>query len=313
MNEVWLVEASLSSTPRGMVFPFVIYAEFFLIVPHHAEMFNVRKMKSDSGAGSGSTVSSSASAPATIDVGAPTAKKHPNIEEGAGLRKRLRKAAPEQPVDALRSTARTSAEKGKGIVELKDVPEWGYIIRELCEVEDRARADKYFASIMIQLKSVDNQDPLVTRWGHLRFANKDLKLSVNQELVTTAEHRVKEWEDEAKKLWTELESLRNQQRELEQERDVLSLTEAAAFLKAEGPKAVTAYKVSRGFELGLKEMGRVSYKFRYRAALERLRGKHLEIVIEQDPFAECPDDTNVEMDLNQPFDDSAPSEKYLSL
>ncbi|RWW72947.1 hypothetical protein BHE74_00019212 [Ensete ventricosum] len=286
MNEVWLVEAGLSSTPRGMVFPFVIYAKFFLIVPHHAEMFNVRKMKSDSGAGSGSTVSSSASAPATIDVGAPTAKKHPNIEEGAGLRKRLRKAAPEQLVDASRSTARTSAEKGKGIVELKDVPEWGYIIRELCEVEDRARADKYFASIMIQLKSVDNEDPLVPRWGHLRVANKDLKLSVNQELVTTAEHRVKEWEDEAKKLWTELESLRNQQRELEQE------------VGAEGPKAVTAYKVSRGFELGLKEMGRVNYKFRYRAALERLRGKHLEIVIEQDPFDKCPDDTNVEMDLN---------------
>ncbi|RRT40312.1 hypothetical protein B296_00058602 [Ensete ventricosum] len=119
----------------------------------------------------------------------------------------------------------TSAEKGKGIVELEDVPKWGYIIRELCEVEDRARADKYFASIMIQLKSVDNEDPLVPRWGHLRVvpsvANKDLKLSVNQELVTTTKHRVKEWEDETKKLWTELESLRTQQRELEQEVGVL--------------------------------------------------------------------------------------------
>ncbi|RRT60587.1 hypothetical protein B296_00041379 [Ensete ventricosum] len=75
------------------------------------------------------------------------------------------------------------------------------------------------------------------------------------------------------------------------------------------PKAVATYKVPRGFESGLEEMGRVNYEFGYRVVLERLRGKHLEIAIEQDPFAECLEDTNVEMDLNQPFDDSIPSEK----
>ncbi|RWW61082.1 hypothetical protein BHE74_00031873 [Ensete ventricosum] len=46
----------------------------------------------------------------------------------------------------------------------------------------------------------------------------------------------------------------------------------------------------------------------YRVALERLWGKHPEITIERDPFAD-PEDANVEMDLNQPFDDSTPSEK----
>ncbi|RRT57644.1 hypothetical protein B296_00039141 [Ensete ventricosum] len=44
---------------------------------------------------------------------------------GVGLRKHLRKAAPKQPTDASGSTTRTSAEKGKGVVELEEVPERG--------------------------------------------------------------------------------------------------------------------------------------------------------------------------------------------
>ncbi|RWW25819.1 hypothetical protein GW17_00009816, partial [Ensete ventricosum] len=78
----------------------------------------------------------------------------------------------------------------------------------------------------------------------------------------------------------ELESYRSQWRELEQEvrflrssldgaqddrarleGDVLSLTEAIAFLEAElkdeGQKAVAAYKASQGFESSLEKMGRV--------------------------------------------------------
>ncbi|RWW50373.1 hypothetical protein BHE74_00043382 [Ensete ventricosum] len=80
-------------------------------------------------------------------------------------------------------------------------------------------------------------------------------------------------------------------------------------LKAKGPRAVAAYKASLGFESGLEKIGRINYEFRYRVALEQLRGKHPEIMIEQEPFVECPNDTNVEMDLNQPFDDSNPTEK----
>ncbi|RWV83163.1 hypothetical protein GW17_00055269, partial [Ensete ventricosum] len=68
--------------------------------------------------------------------------------------------------------------------------------------------------------------------------------------------------------------------------------------QAERPKAVAAYKASLGFESGLEKMGRFIYKFGYRVALERLRGKHPEIAIEQDPFVECPYDVNVEIDLN---------------
>ncbi|RRT46593.1 hypothetical protein B296_00005587 [Ensete ventricosum] len=112
-------------------------------------------------------------------------------------------------------------------------------------------------------------------------------------------------------LRSSLDGARNDRVRLEGE--VLSLNEVAAFLendlKGEGPKAVATYKASRGFELGLEKMGKVSYEFEYRVAVEQLRGKHLKIVIEKDPFAECLDDANMKMDLNQPFDDSTLSEK----
>ncbi|RWW82245.1 hypothetical protein BHE74_00009303, partial [Ensete ventricosum] len=148
-------------------------------------------------------------------------------------------------------------------------------------------------------------------------ANKELKASVSQELATAAERR--ELEDEIERMRTELESLRSQRGELEQEvrllhsnldgarndqarleGDVLSLTEAIALLKAElkveGQKSVAAYKGSRGFKSGLEKIWRVSYEFGYQVALERLRGKHPDIMIEVDPFAKCPEDANVEMD-----------------
>ncbi|RWW39669.1 hypothetical protein BHE74_00054976 [Ensete ventricosum] len=141
----------------------------------------------------------------------------------------------------------------------------------------------------------------------LRAANKELQAGVGQELVAFAELWAKELEGEVENMWTELESLRSQRRELEQDVGVMrsSLdgarnTELA--WRAEGLKAVAAYKASQGFESGLKKMGRVKYEFGYRVVLERLRGKHSEMTIERDPFVECPKDANVEMDLDQPFE-----------
>ncbi|RWW74970.1 hypothetical protein BHE74_00017031 [Ensete ventricosum] len=114
------------------------------------------------------------------------------------------------------------------------------------------------------------------------------------------ELRAKGLEEDINNLRTELESLRNKRKELEQEvrvmcsildearndracleGDVLSLTKAVALLEveltAEGPKAVAAYKASRGFESGLEKMGRVKYEFRYQVTLEWFREKHMEI------------------------------------
>ncbi|RRT47267.1 hypothetical protein B296_00053845 [Ensete ventricosum] len=294
-------------------------------------MFNLDKIKSGVGAGSGSTTPSLASTPATGDVGVSMTEKRPSSRAGAGLRKRLWKMAAEQPANTSGSTARTSANKGKEMVELEEVPEWGYTMRELCE-------GLHFVSALID--RVHDVSRLV-RSQHekiltLRAVNKELKAGVGQDLVAAAEWRAKELESEIEKMRTKMESLRSQRRELELEvgllrssldaarndrahleGDVLSLTEATTFLeaklKAEGQKAVATYKASREFESDLEKMGRVSYEFGYRVALERLRGKHPDITIERDPFAECSEDANVEMDLDQPFDDGTTSEKQPTL
>ncbi|RWV86838.1 hypothetical protein GW17_00051226 [Ensete ventricosum] len=104
----------------------------------------------------------------------------------------------------------------------------------------------------------------------LRAANKDLKFEAGQEEVVAPEHRAKELQDDVDKLRGELESSEHRHKDLEQEvdtmhtnlqgarddwarlkDDVLSLTEVATLLetelKAEGPKAMAAYKASRGF------------------------------------------------------------------
>ncbi|RRT37123.1 hypothetical protein B296_00036348 [Ensete ventricosum] len=107
--------------------------------------------------------------------------------------------------------------------------------------------------------------------------------SVDQELAAAAERQVKEMEAEIERMRTELESLRSQRREFKQE-------------------------ASQGFESGLEKMERVSYEFGYRVVLERLRGKHPDVMIELDPFAKCPEDAKIKMDLDQPFDDGTPSE-----
>ncbi|RWW34296.1 hypothetical protein GW17_00000951 [Ensete ventricosum] len=195
-------------------------------------------MKSGSRTGSGSAAPSTTSAFVAIGVAVLVAEKRPSADEGASLRKRSRKAAPEQPTDASESTTKAPAKKR----------------REPVETVERLRA--------------------------------------------------------------ELASYESRRKGLEQEVDILRYNLDGALDDrarpegdAEGPKAVTAYKASRGFESVLEKMGRVSYEFGYRVVLEQLHGKHPEIEVEQDRFTECPKDDNVRMDLSQPFDDSTPSEK----
>ncbi|RZR99253.1 hypothetical protein BHM03_00028767 [Ensete ventricosum] len=122
-------------------------------------------MKSDDGTGSGSAIPSTNSASTTIGVVGFMAEKNPNIGEESSLRKCSKRVTPEQPADASRSTSRVPAEKGKETVEIKEAPEREYTIRELCEVEDRAGANKYFASLMTGLKTVEGEDPLISRWS----------------------------------------------------------------------------------------------------------------------------------------------------
>ncbi|RRT64762.1 hypothetical protein B296_00011518 [Ensete ventricosum] len=263
MNEAWLAEASLSPAPG-------------------ASMLALR------------------------DARVPMVEKCPSSSAEAGLRKCLRKAVAKQLPDTSGSTTRTSADKGKGIVELEEFPERGYTMRELCEIEDRARVDWEYlrealhptlAKQVYECSSEElmNRASKLAVWHEkilaLRATNKELKASVGQELAAITERRVKELEAKIERIRTGLDSLRSQWREFEQEvmllhssldgaqndqarleGDVLSLTKVAALLeaelKAEGQNAVATYKASQGFESGLEKMGRVSYKFEYRVALE---------------------------------------------
>ncbi|RWW47537.1 hypothetical protein BHE74_00046496 [Ensete ventricosum] len=75
-------------------------------------MFNIGKIKSSDGAGSGSTTLSMISASAAVGVIITMAEKHLGTNMGTSLRKHSKRAAPEEPVDASRSTTKALVEKG---------------------------------------------------------------------------------------------------------------------------------------------------------------------------------------------------------
>ncbi|RWW76928.1 hypothetical protein BHE74_00014942 [Ensete ventricosum] len=255
-------------------------------------MFNLGKMKSGGEVGSRSMTSMTTSMSAPTAVAEYSARKRPSVDEGLSLRKYSRRETPEHQANASGSTTVVPSRKGKEPVTMEEAPERGYILRELCEVEDRVGAKRYFATIMMRLKVAEGKDPLMPRWlaigGYecsskelINRASKILALRADQDLVTVIEAHVKELEGDINKLRGELESLKTQRRRLEEE----------------------------GFKSGLEKMGWVSYEFGFRVALERLRSKHPEIEVKQDPFAECPKDANIRIDLSQPSNDSSPSVK----
>ncbi|RWV80773.1 hypothetical protein GW17_00057900, partial [Ensete ventricosum] len=55
--------------------------------------------------------------------------------------------------------------KGKEPIEVEEVLERGYSIRDLCEVEDRARANGYFTSVMTRLNPGKGEELLMPRWS----------------------------------------------------------------------------------------------------------------------------------------------------
>ncbi|RWW81190.1 hypothetical protein BHE74_00010441 [Ensete ventricosum] len=184
-------------------------------------------MKSGGGTSSRSAVPLITSAFAIIGVTSSTAEKRPNAGEEAGQRKRIMKVASEQPMDASGSTTRSPNKKGKGGGVDRGGPRVGLHHPDLCEVipsVDRGPlAGEYLRGALhpILVKQVYecSFEELTNR------AEKsivwELKHGANQELVTASECRVKELEDEVKKSQAELESLKNQQKELEQEVGVL--------------------------------------------------------------------------------------------
>ncbi|RRT69328.1 hypothetical protein B296_00024533 [Ensete ventricosum] len=159
---------------------------------------------------------------------------------------------------------------------------------------------------MSEMPQVKSEEPLEAWRSSLSGSIRSKVDQLRAELETSKQHR-KGLEQEVSIACAGLQEARDDRARLEEE--VLPLTEAATLLqselKAEGLKAITQYKASQGFESGLVKMGQVSYEFGYRVAVERFRAKYLNSTVEENLFAELPEDANMKMDLCQPFDDSA--------
>ncbi|RZR73970.1 hypothetical protein BHM03_00030282 [Ensete ventricosum] len=64
----------------------------------------------------------------------------------------FRRKTTEYQAEASGSSTRVPSRKGKEPVAMEEAPKRGYILRELCEVEDCVEAERYFATVMARLK-----------------------------------------------------------------------------------------------------------------------------------------------------------------
>ncbi|XP_064953622.1 uncharacterized protein LOC135606519 [Musa acuminata AAA Group] len=67
---------------------------------------------------------------------------------------------------------------------------------------------------------------------------------------------------------------------------------------------IEGYKQASGFQLGLVQSGEVTYEYGYQIALGRFKTRYPELEVEVDPFASHPEDLDVDMPDEVPFDDS---------
>ncbi|RZR96581.1 hypothetical protein BHM03_00025634 [Ensete ventricosum] len=103
----------------------------------------------------------------------------------------------------------------------------------------------------------------------------------------------------------QLRNLRTQVRQIEDE--LLNLTWAMDALRVDLPKqAIKEYKKSPGFEMGLVRIGRVFLEYGYQLVLAQLGARHPGVKIEEDPFTLLPEDADIPMTEEEPFDDSPP-------
>uniref|UniRef100_A0A804JDG7 Uncharacterized protein n=1 Tax=Musa acuminata subsp. malaccensis TaxID=214687 RepID=A0A804JDG7_MUSAM len=89
--------------------------------------------------------------------------------------------------------------------------------------------------------------------------------------------------------------------------DVKGASEALAAERERRPEKekeiIEAYKQSSGFQLGLARSGQVTYEYGYRIALGRFQTSHPGLEVEADPFVSHPEDLDVDMPEEVPFDD----------
>ncbi|THU69455.1 hypothetical protein C4D60_Mb08t14590 [Musa balbisiana] len=110
---------------------------------------------------------------------------------------------------------------------------------------------------------------------------------------------------ELRLLRTEAGTLKKKLEEAKAEARVAAeaLAEESHLRPEKDKELIEAYKKSEGFEQGLTRTGRVSYEYGYRIALGRFRARHPGSEVEEDPFTSYPEDLEVDMPGDIPFDD----------
>ncbi|RRT57079.1 hypothetical protein B296_00027581 [Ensete ventricosum] len=93
---------------------------------------------------------------------------------------------------------------------------------------------------------------------------------------------------------------------LQMETELLDLARSKDALREDLPRRAEDYKKSPGFEMGLVRMGRVSLEYRFQLALAQLQARHPGVEIKLNPFVSLPEDDDILMTDEQPFDDSLP-------
>ncbi|RRT36149.1 hypothetical protein B296_00045892 [Ensete ventricosum] len=140
----------------------------------------------------------------------------------------------------------------------------------------------------------------------LRKEVQRLKKGGDLDVVAAVEAQASEAQSLIDNLQTELdENARTQVWQMEIE--LLELTRSKDALRANLPRqAIEDYKKSFGFEMGLVRMRRISLENGYQLVLVRLQTRHPGVEIEEDPFVLLPEDADVPMADEQPFNDSPP-------
>ncbi|RRT73522.1 hypothetical protein B296_00030538, partial [Ensete ventricosum] len=159
---------------------------------------------------------------------------------------------------------------------------------------------------MTLIDRVHDVDRVVTSLGEkmdgLRKEVQRLKDRSNPDAVVATEQRASEAQSLVDHLKAKLGEATQHWESLEEE-----LGEIWKILSDPWDQLSEAKKqLSDSVQDGFGQMGRVSMEYGYRLALARFRARYLDFGVEEDPFKELPEDTNVPIVVEQPFDDSPP-------
>ncbi|RZS16230.1 hypothetical protein BHM03_00048191 [Ensete ventricosum] len=195
-------------------------------------------------------------------------------------------------------------------------------IRDLCRVKAWVPDEPYMAREIVELPELVGDSPLKVRWASLAPRHKvwadgaDAQVDVQKlkdESGSVAIAAAEVGTMRRLQRWT-----RSNARKPRPSRRIPLGGVGGAEEGREGPcrraehgpekarATIAHYKESLGFKSSLEKMGRVSYEFGYKIALTRFRTKHPGLEVEEDPYATLPEDNDVPMDVEVPFDGSDP-------